>query len=93
MPVNKPELQPSKKIFTKENFEEGECTKDGLPLGSQPIDEKPLAPADVAPPDKPQTEGPADETQSEPQATGKEQPKEADGNVSDGGGPKQDGGE
>jgi len=44
MPVNKPKLQPSVKGFTKQDFLDGKCTKDGLPLGAQSEPEQPAAP-------------------------------------------------
>ena len=32
MPVSQKDLQPSSKGFTKQDFLDGKCTKDGLPL-------------------------------------------------------------
>ena len=92
MGVVKPILQKSQKIFTQKDFEKGKCTKDGFPLGEAPIDEKPLVPENPVDPTD-HSENPNVDAQGQPQTTGGEQPKEADGNVSDGSEPKQDGGE
>jgi hypothetical protein len=74
MGINKPSLQPSQKIFTKKDFLDGKCTKDGLPLGSQPIDERPLAPADAPPPEQPEV--PTETSAPEPETVTHNEPVE-----------------
>ncbi len=43
MPVTKPELKPAKPVFTKQDFLDGKCTADGLPIDkAAPIVEPPV---------------------------------------------------
>ena len=37
-------LRAPKKGFTMKDFEDGKCTKEGFPLGTEVIDEAPLVP-------------------------------------------------
>ena len=86
MPINKPSLQPSQKIYTKKDFEDGKCTKEGLSKGSQPIDEKLLTP------EQPVSHEEVVDEASKQETASKEQPKEATSDVSDDSKSKSSGG-
>lgn len=53
MPVNQTKLEAPQKGFTKKDFEDGKCTKDGFPIGKG--DQSVLPPI----PETPETAGPS----------------------------------
>jgi len=80
-----PVIKPSVKGFTHQDFLDGKCTKEGFPLGTQVIDEKPLAPeVPVTPTEQVVVDPPNDQNDSpEPEGTeapaeGEELPKEGE---------------
>lgn len=83
MPVSKPSLQPTQKIFTKQDFLDGKCTKEGLPTGTQVIDEKPLAPEQPVAPE-PIEETVIEETPNGDSPDSEESPDDSDGGDSSG---------
>ena len=68
MAVSKPSLQPTQKIFTKQDFLDGKCTADGNPLtGEVKLEEVQLPEAPVE-----------TETSDEPEVSPEEEPKDGE---------------